>query len=582
MEYKQLLKRLVYHAKTQPEKNAIYLLNSTDINLIDAQLTYHELIQSAYNLANIIKKQAEPCERVILCYPTGIDFIIAFYACLLAKVVAVAVIVPSNLGLVKKFAAIYEDCKARLILTDRKTKSQYLDSAYLVAHSGGAPLFPIAPIMATDEQFLDSPVDLSCLSSLEVNLDDLAFLQYTSGSTANPKGVMISHGNLINNIVDIAHAFNSKKEAIGLNWLPLTHDMGLIGSFLHSIHIGAELYLMSPLSFIRRPMTWLQALSKYRANVTGCPNFGLKMCIDHLSEDNVKALDLSQLHYIIVGSEPISFDVVSDFMNSLARAGLSRKAIAPAYGLAESTVMVSTRQGVNALTVNYLALNNNLVSVVNRTNQDAITLVSCGRPYQTVQIFSEKTKTRCAENEVGEIWLHGKSIAQGYWSQGAESQLDFEATLANDKRLFFRTGDIGFLHQGELYVVGRIKDVLIINGLNYYPQDIEQAVLACDAILHKATCIVFRWRTEEAVTDGFIIMIRPNKRLSDDVKRELSIKIKKQILKEFQLVPHDLQFVTVSLPKTTSGKLQRYACNTLYKEHCQHQQLQREHNVEDV
>ena len=206
--------------------------------------------------------------------------------------------------------------------------------------------------------------------------------------------------------------------------------------------------------------------------------------------------------------------------------------------------------------------------------------MSCGRPYPLVQIVSLKTKTVCTENEVGEIWLHGESISQGYWYKNDVKKNYFEEKLEADSRLYFRTGDLGFLHQGELYLVGRIKDVIIINGSNYYPQDIEQTVLNCDELLQRATCACFRYRsTKSSITDGFVILVKSSKKISDEIKTTLTIKIRKQILKEYQLVPYDVQFVNFNFPKTTSGKLQRNACRQLYLDLCEIQQ-QREHYAE--
>ena len=342
-------------------------------------------------------------------------------------------------------------------------------------------------------------------------------------------------------------AFKGTKDSIGLKWIPHTHDMGLIGSFLHSIHKGAEIYLMSPLSFIRRPMSWLKALSKYKVEITGCPCFGLKMCLDHLTQEEAKQLNLSHLRYIIVGSEPIVSQVVIDFFNQLQVAALSPNSFAPSYGLAESTLMVSSRTG--------LYLNNN-------------NMVSCGTTYQTVKIIQAGTNTCCADGETGEIWLHGASVAQGYWGNSSESMQNFNAQIENDARLFYKTGDLGFLYQNELYITGRLKDLIIIHGLNYYPQDIEELVLSCDDRLKSASCAVFRWFNPTQSAESFVVLVRSNKKLSDETQQDLIIQIKKQILKMFQLIPHDIQFIKFSIPRTTSGKIQRNMCEQYYKEQC--------------
>ena len=563
MKHETLLEALVTYAKTQPEKTAVYLLNSSDINLIDADLKYGQLFESVYNLAETIKKHSRPGDRALLCYPTGLDFIIAFYACLWAKVIAVAVVVPTNVGLMKKIEAIDDNCKPTLVLTDSKTFDQCIQET-VKRHD--------VQILVTDTIQLNAPVNFDTLFRPDIKSNDVAFLQYTSGSTSEPKGVMVSHGNLLSNIHDMTEAFNSTSDSIGLNWLPHTHDMGLIGSFLHSVHKGAVIYLMSPTSFIRRPMMWLQALSTYHVEITGGPCFALQLCLDTLSPEKIQTLNLASLRYIIIGSEPISEEVISQFFDKLKPTGLSKQAFSPSYGLAEATLMVSSRTGSKAIMLDYLALNQNVATLANAESQHAVTVLSCGKPYLSVAIVSPETKLLCSENTLGEVWLQGKSIAQGYWQNPVETKNNFNVTPTGvENQRFFRTGDLGFLNQGELYIVGRIKDVIIINGLNYYPQDIEQVVLLCDDRLHRANCAVFCWRPIHAVTDSFVVLVNLRKRLPDEDYVLLTTKIKKQILIAFQLVPHDVQFVHASLPKTTSGKLQRNACKQLYQDQCEQQ-----------
>lgn len=555
-----LLENLVVYSIEQPEKIAINVLNSNDICLIDAQITYGELFASVYQLAQIIKKKCEEGDRVLLCYPTGLDFIIAFYACLWAKRIAVAIAVPSNEGLVMKFEAISDNCTPTLLLTDSKTFEHYLQKKVQRQD---------LHIFVTDTLQLNVPVNMNCLLRPMMQSNDVAFLQYTSGSTSSPKGVMISHGNLLANIHDMSKAFAGSSESIGLNWLPHTHDMGLIGSFLHSVHKGALIYLMSPTSFIRRPLMWLHALSNYRIEITGAPCSALQLCLDHLSEEKTKALDLRSLRYLIIGSEPISEHTVTQFFDKLLPAGLSKRAFAPSYGLAEATLMVSSRSGATAVIVDNKALNQNSVQLASHVSQHVSTFLSCGKPYISVRIVSADTHSPCSDKMLGEIWLQGETISQGYWKNALETKQYFNATLGEEHLKYFRTGDLGFLHQGELYIAGRIKDVIIMHGLNYYPHDIEQTILLCDERLHGATCAVFCWREVNASTDSFVVLVNTRRRLPDEVYAELAIKIKKQILKTFQIVPHDVQFIQVSLPKTTSGKLRRYACRQLYVDHCE-------------
>lgn len=539
MNTPNVLSFLIQYAKEQPNKHAIYLINSKDITIIDEKITYSELLLCVCKLAEELKAKTTIGDRVILCYATGIDYVVAFYACLWAQVIPVTLTVPNNAALVEKFLAIYNDCLPMLILTDKNNSDNC--SALNIA----------CEILVTDYvKYQNANVEPFALPIFAP--EDLAFLQYTSGSVSSPKGVMISHGNLLSNLESMSQAFNSQKDWVGVNWLPHTHDMGLIGSFLHSVYKGAEIYLMPPSMIIRRPLSWLQATSLYRANITGGPCFILKMCLDSWDETRLEGLDLSAMKHIVIGSEPINIKVVKEFFNTLEAKGLSSKAFTPAYGLAEATLMVSLRSGFNIL----------------QKSEYSESLISCGRAYQNLRIVSPDKQCECAEDEIGEIWINGPSVAQGYWQNHYATEDAFGGKLPGDNASYFKTGDLGFLHAEELYVVGRIKEVIIINGVNYYPQDIERSILAADDILKTASCAVFRWRPKDAFVDSFVVFIKANKRCSPEIQEDLIIAIKKHLLKTYHLIPFDIKFVSFSFPKTTSGKLQRHICATLYEEQC--------------
>lgn len=538
MQLNHVLKTLVDHAKTKPEKNAIHLLNHADVAIIDDKINYHDLLGCVLTLAETIKANTNAGDRVLLCFPTGIEIAIAFYACLWARVIPVLVHVPTNGQLIDKFLAVKKDCGAALTLTDKATLYSLLQPELLTYSD---KVISISELRYTPRQACEFT-----LPSIEPN--DIAYLQYTSGSTGDPKGVIIRHKNLRDNITKMSTVFAARDDSIGVCWLPHTHDMGLVGSFLHSVDKGASIYLMSPMSFIRKPFNWLRALSIYRATMTGSPCFGLKICLDNTPDERIHELDLSAMEHIIIGSEMIVPELVDSFMQRLADAKLPPKACAPSYGLAEATVFVSTRAGCH--TVDFL-------------NKKT---ASCGIPHQTVKIVCQETHRECCDQEVGEIWLHGESIAEGYWNKPEYDAL-FKQKLNNqDPRLFFRTGDLGFMVNNELFLVGRMKDIIIVNGVNYYLQDIEKSVLSSGALLHDATCVAFCWRPDDAHTDQFVVLLRSKKRFSLDDEQKIIISIRKQLLKEYQLIPYDIKIVAFNFPRTTSGKLQRNECCKLYNE----------------
>lgn len=315
-----------------------------------------------------------------------------------------------------------------------------------------------------------------------INEETLAFLQYTSGSTATPKGVIITHQNLLHNSSLIHQCFGHSAQSKGVIWLPPYHDMGLIGGILQPLYGGFPVILMSPLMFLQSPVRWLQAISRYQGTTSGGPNFAYDLCVRKIKPEQIQTLDLSSWEVAFNGAEPISAEVLERFTNTFAVCGFRREAFYPCYGMAEATLIIS---GGNKLSppvktqVVARALEKNQIVLVYPT-EGTKTLVGCGQslPDQQIKIVHPEKLTLCAEGEVGEIWVSGPSIARGYWHKPEETKQTFAAYLAEapEKEPFMRTGDLGFLEAGELFVTGRLKDVIIINGRNHYPQDIEWTV----------------------------------------------------------------------------------------------------------
>jgi 8-amino-7-oxononanoate synthase len=395
-------------------------------------------------------------------------------------------------------------------------------------------------------------------------------LQYTSGSTAQPKGVMITHANLLHNLNIIQTVCNVNPATHIFSWLPPYHDMGLIASILEPLYAGVPVTLMSTIDFIARPSRWVEAISKYQCTLTGAPNFAYELCVLKTPEHVVKTLDLSSLELAANGAEAISVQSLQLFYEKFKSAGLRQGVIFPCYGLAESTVMVSATKfltGEFILNVDPNQLKNNIIKLV-AAHQPHKQLVSVGKPQLEVQIINPNTLLKCEDFEVGEIWVSGESVAKGYYNDPIETSKIFHGVLKEDlsQKKYLRTGDLGFIHQGELFICGRFKNLIIIKGQNYYPQDIEQAVIACDKSIRHGCVIAY-----STIVDGLeqlVIVAEIRSKTSENTFPEIIEHIKKAITNEFHIIAHSIYLVTPqTIPKTTSGKLQHHKCKELVENH---------------
>ncbi len=459
----------------------------------DEVISFAELNRRAQAIAARIHQVAKPGDRALLVFPAGLDFITSFFGCLYAGVLAVPATYPKPRRPMPRLSAIARDCDAALMLTTAQTLAT-MDQAR------SASDLPNMPLIAVDE--VDDTWANRC-PALSIDSDDLAFLQYTSGSTSEPRGVMVSHGNLLHNLevircgfgLDAAHA--GTQLATGVFWLPAYHDMGLIGGILETLFVGGHSILMSPADFLQRPIGWLEAISANRACVSGAPNFAFEMCAARVTDEQVKQLNLSSWRVAFCGAEPIRAETLEAFARRFEPAGFSPAAYYPCFGLAEATLLATGGKGPGKPFLRSFVraeLERNVVELaVGHDKSRTQRLVGCGQPLlrQELEIVNADTCRPCAPGQIGEIWLRGDSIAQGYWNRAEDTAETFQARLADtNEGPYLRTGDLGFVHENQLFVTGRVKDVIIIRGRNHYPQDIERTV--GDA--HEALCVVMRAR----------------------------------------------------------------------------------------
>lgn len=517
-------------------------------------LTYTDLYTSARRIAARIQADFSPGERALLLYPPGLNFVSAFFGCLYARVVAVPAYQPRDNPNANRLTAIAEDAQARLVLTTASQKTAI--EAWLRASHCHTALH----VLATD--VLEDGEDL-WRESFPAR-DEIAFLQYTSGSCGDPKGVMVSHGNILHNEAIIQAAFGHTRASVMVGWLPMFHDMGLMGNILQPLYVGYPVILFSPIHFIQNPLMWLQQISRHRATTSGGPNFAYEHCVNRIRDDQKADLDLSTWETAFNGAEPVRADTLDRFASAFASCGFRKEAFYPCYGMAESTLFVS---GGARLTFSKTArLNENGTKCAVGTGSAAWDKVSCGHAWadQEIVIVDPGMLLRCPAGEVGEIWTSGLSVAQGYWNHPEQTQRVFRARLADGEGPFLRTGDIGFLKEGELYVTGRCKDVIIIRGHNHYPEDIERTVEECHPSLRPGCTAAF---SVDVDGEDRLVILQEVKR---DSLRRVNGEHVTACIRRAVLLQHQIKVYAVALlkpqtiPKTSSGKIRRHMCRSQY------------------
>jgi len=543
------------HAALRPGKCLYSFLADGEAD--EVRMTYAELDRQARAVAARLQALGAPGDRVLLLFPAGLEYIRAIYGCFYAGMVAVPAYPPRWNRSWDRVQSIVSDADARIALTT---------SALLTELDGHLEREPALRrlhwlgVESIDESTADD------WNEPAISDEDLALLQYTSGSTGAPKGVMVSHGNLLANQRSIAYGFGHTENLIGLGWLPMYHDMGLIGNILQSAYMGGTNYVMSPVAFLQKPLRWLSAISRYRVSTSGGPNFAYELCLQ-IPEEQRQGLDLSSWRVAFNGAEPIRAATLERFAESYAPYGFRREACYPCYGLAEATLIVSggchTQPPVyRAVRASGLA-EHRVELAPDPTEADARMLVGCGRvmPDHHVTIVNPQTCRPAADDEVGEIWVCGPSIAQGYWNKPEVSDETFRAELADSAAgPFLRTGDLGFFHKGELFVTGRQKDVIIIRGRNYYPQDIERTVERCHPALADALGATFAL---DAGGRECLVVTQEVRRsfLRKLPVAEIVAAIREAVYRDHELpVDAVVLLKTSSIAKTSSGKIQRHAC----------------------
>jgi acyl-CoA synthetase (AMP-forming)/AMP-acid ligase II len=552
---------LRYRAAVQPHDRAYIALSERGGQ--EGVLTFAELERRAAVVAAQLTMRLRQGDRVLLVFPAGLNFMVAFLGCLVAGVIAVPMMVPRRASTYDSSAAIVADCQPPLAMTTADLAAVRPD---VIERYRGAGLDWL--LLGDDAAASDAGADLR-----PPGRDDVAFLQYTSGSTSSPKGVIVRHRNLLANLEMIRLALGSTRASTIVSWVPLYHDMGLILNALHSLYIGAPCVLMPPVNFIRRPLAWLQAIHTYRAEVATAPNFAFDMCVSRFRAGQMEDIDLSCWKLAMNAAEPVRADTMARFAATFARYGFDAGATYPAYGLAEATVMVSgSRRGGGPVlrSVSRAAIQHYQIADPAGEN-DARAVVGCGRSLagERIAIVHPDSRRRLATEQIGEVWVAGPNVAGGYWRNEEATTSVFGARIeGEDGEAWMRTGDLGFLDPGgELFITGRIKDVIIIRGMNHYPQDIEDSMQDSHPALRRHCGAAFTIVDEHS--EERLILVQEVERTA---RHQISIEeiagcIREAVFNEHEIAIHKVVLIPPgAIPKTTSGKIQRGLTRKLWQE----------------
>ncbi len=540
------------HARQRPDAPACTFLADGEAEA--GELTYRQLDLRVRAVAAYLRAIAEPGDRALLLYPPGLEFVTALLACLFAGVVAVPTFPPRARRGDDRLRAVAADAGPTVVLTE----SSLLDA--VAAGSGKLRVFATDQVPSTGAGGWHRP---------ELSADQPAFLQYTSGSTATPKGVVVTHGNLVHNEETIKLVCAHDEQSVMVSWLPPYHDMGLIAGILQPLYCGGRCVLLPPVAFLQKPVRWLDVVTRYRGTTSGGPNFAYDLCVRKITAEERQRLDLSSWRVAFNGAEPVRSETVERFARVFARCGFARRASYPCYGLAEATLLVTGGELATEPLVEWFdpdALEEHRVAPVGGMRERV--LISCGRPWldQQVRIVDPESQRPCAPDRVGEIWVAGASVARGYWGRPEETARDFDVRLAGDEQAgaFLRTGDLGFLWEGELFVTGRLKDLIIIRGRNHYPQDLELTAVGAHPLMRPGGGAAF---SVDAEGEERLVVVHELRRGAEaDVDAgALCDALRRAVAEEHEVHVHEVVLIPAgTLPKTSSGKVRRRACRAAW------------------
>jgi len=557
-----ILNRLTQRSIDTPSE-PLYFFLGKNAEVTDS-LNYKQTFDKALQVAAMLANRGLKGERCMLMYQPGLDVIPAFFGCLYAGVISVPAFPMRKNSSSKRIRSIIANADAKVVCTTRKV----YDSMFALFTDD--PVLQSLIWICTDELHGNQDKEVG-FHPLEYTSDDLAYLQYTSGSTGSPKGVMVTHQNIMSNLKAIDESCLHEPGCRIISWMPVFHDMGLIYGVLQPIFNSCVAYIMSPVLFMQNPFEWLNAISVYKGNFSTAPNFAYDLCVEQITDEQKRSLDLSSWKAAGCAAEPVKSQTLKNFAQSFSDTGFSTTAFSPCYGLAEATLKVTgllTPEKAVVLRVDAKQFHLNRIEPA-LAGQDVIELVGCGGPASdtSVKIVDQATGIECDKNTIGEIWVNSPSVTAGFWNNPEETAIVFNAQIAGSKdtEKFLRTGDLGFIHNGELFVTGRLKELIIIRGTNHYPQDIEHSIQQSHPLLKRASGAAF-----EAPINGeqeliAVFEITNTSQLTDTALKSVVLAAKEAVFQQHDISLYDILFIrNGTLAKTSSGKIERVTSRELY------------------
>lgn len=553
-----LIELIEHRAKYQPDKIAYTHLKDREGDI--EEITYADFAEKVKQLAARLQKFDVSGERIVLMYPPGIDYTVAYFAVIFAGAIAVPVYEPRQSTHFNRIERILADCSPKLLLTKDKVVKATSDEILEKLSQFGATWITTdsADFCSGDETW----------QQVSLAKDSVVFLQYTSGSTGNPKGVMVTNGNLLHNSEMIRLVTGQDQSSCMVTWLPPYHDMGLIGGLIQPLYSGYHCVILSPISVIQRPIKWLNAIRDFKGTISGGPNFIYEACVKRIRDKQLVDCDLSSWQVAFNGAEPINADTVNAFSERFKEFGFNHSSHLPCYGMAETTLMVTSADNTESPIISAFDKEQLQADYGTRSNQldSAVSLVSSGKvvPGLEIKIVDPETALELSYGQVGEVWVRGDSVAVGYWQKAPITGEDFVGILNGDtENRYLRTGDLGFVDNEEVFITGRIKDLIIIRGKNHYPQDIEATITEASDHIKPHSGAAFSVEHEGA--EKLVLMQEIDRRLEPEQHIEVKEILKEKVAENHGLQLFDVRFIRPgTLPKTTSGKIQRRHAKKVY------------------